>query len=446
MGYVQDFNSSMNNQKIPYDDIPISRGTPSQNKMRPVRERPSRSSGSGGRNKVLISIIAVMFIINIALSIVTFGYVKNLVIKNVNYYDYGSINVSNKELQEIYIERAIWSSVNVKATNSFSQNKQGAGVVYRIVGDVVYFVTCYHVVNDGYNSIKVQLPSQTNFSTTVSLIGWSNKYDIAVLRASLGKNDIDRLEQVAVDGSPEVAVYDSNYLSLGETVFAVGNPLSNGTSITSGIISRLNVQDIAANKKDDPRYIQIDAAINGGNSGGGLFNAYGEYIGMVKSRRYLDNQNNDAEGCSYAIPSNLVSSISDSIIYNYTNNSQGDPKYVSIGFGLRDFVIRSNAGVERISLTDSHNESKTVSKYTVRASRTSNYGTNGKRIETTDSIVKVTYTNLQGKKVTLDVLNQYFFEDFAFDVMIDKEITFELITSSGEPKTVVFKAQLFLPE
>lgn len=449
MGYVPENNNTNSVNKIPYDDIPISRGAPTGNKNRPVYEKSGKRGGRG-TNKFLVVAVALMFVLNIALTVLTFGYVKNLVLKNVNYYNYDSINVSDKEVSAKYVEKALWSSVNVRATVPGGIS-YGAGVVFKIDGRDVYFVTCYHVVEGG-TSIKVQLPSQTGYNTDVIMIGYSDrsKYDIAVLKAgNVDTDTLSGLTESAFDGSPEVDVYNSNYLSLGETVFAVGNPLSQGTSITQGIISRLNViirdKDMSAH-----RCLQTDAAINNGNSGGGLFNSYGQYVGMVKSTAKTKNSGNDivagdtlVDGFSYVIPSNLVKGVSDRIIYSFKNGGSTvrSLSHLSIGLNLNSgFAVQNSAGVERVELRDQNGEMKSLNKYQVYARTSSSDGKNGDRIDHNDIMISITYTNLDNEEVVIDILNEYFFEDMAYDVMPNTEVKFK-VKSGGTEKEIVFDAK-----
>src|SRR5262249_21007315 len=124
-------------------------------------------------------------------------------------------------------------------------------------------VTNNHVIADA-DEINVILNDGTKLKAT--LVGKDNKSDLALLR-------------VRSESKPLKAVKfgDSEKLRLGEWVIAIGNPFSLGGSVTAGIVSARN-RDINSGPYDN--YIQTDAAINRGNSGGPLFNLNGEVIGV----------------------------------------------------------------------------------------------------------------------------------------------------------------------
>ncbi len=163
---------------------------------------------------------------------------------------------------------------------------QGSGVVIA----EGYVVTNYHVVEDG-NTYQVLLPSGEYADAT--LTGYDDSTDLAVLKV-----DSDELVPVAIGSSSELVV--------GSTVFAIGNPggtvLAN--TMTSGIVSALERTSVSAdNATRAISYIQHDAAINSGNSGGGLFNVNGELVG-INTLKYAGSQFSSVsfEGLGFAIP------------------------------------------------------------------------------------------------------------------------------------------------
>jgi len=170
----------------------------------------------------------------------------------------------------------------------------GSGIILTSDG---YIVTCKHVV-DGAETIKVILNDDTEHVAT--LIGSDSRSDLAVLK-------ID-----ATNLSP-ATLGDSDMLTVGEDVIAIGNPLGElrGTA-TSGIISALSREVTVENIKMS--LIQTDAAISPGNSGGGLFNASGSLIGIVNAKASSSN----SEGLGFAIPvSSVKTIISDLIDHGY---------------------------------------------------------------------------------------------------------------------------------
>ena len=160
----------------------------------------------------------------------------------------------------------------------------GSGIVLTSDG---YIITCKHVV-DGAETIKVILNDDTEYEAT--LIGSDARSDLAVLK----------IEAV---GLAPATLGDSDMLTVGEEVIAIGNPLGElrGTA-TSGIVSALS-RDVMVGSVD-MSLIQTDAAISPGNSGGGLFNSSGSLIGIVNAKASSSN----AEGLGFAIP---VSSVRD---------------------------------------------------------------------------------------------------------------------------------------
>ena len=135
----------------------------------------------------------------------------------------------------------------------------GSGFVIDPSGVIV---TSEHVIE---NAFHVSVVLQDNTRLTARLLAASAPADIALLQIN------------AARPLPPVKFGDSSKLRMGDRVYAVGNPLGFGGSVSAGIISALN-RDIRLSPYDD--YIQTDAAINHGNSGGPLFNAAGEVVGV----------------------------------------------------------------------------------------------------------------------------------------------------------------------
>lgn len=429
MGYVQDYNDSAVNKKIPYDDIPISRDTPT------IKRRGGsgyQKSASPLKSKFIIGLVVIMFVMNIVMCFVTFYYAKHSVTKQINYYTYdGPTQVSNS-INPNSINSAIWSSVTVKAGSSSNslRTSNGGGIIYKVDNEkkVAYFITCFHVI-DGYSSVSVLLPSQINY-IPVQVVGFSRTYDLAVLRTK-SVSDFEEL-----DGARAVEQYNSTYLSYGERVFAVGNPLSAGMSITSGIISRLNIT-INTSLTNSIRVLQIDAAINAGNSGGGLYNDYGEFIGIVDAKRYTSNDgsslNDVVEATAFAIPSTVVAGIADSIIYN-----NGVAKKISLDTTFDHNLL---GGVSNGKVKDQHGDDKNVNKYVVQVYGTPSGIASGV-LKRDDVIKTIKYTNLNGKEIEVEVLNKYFFEDVCFSIKPESRITLT-IERGGREMSVEFNARSY---
>ena len=168
----------------------------------------------------------------------------------------------------------------------------GSGV---IVTDNGYIVTNYHVIQ-GANKVQVTLHNGETYPAVI--VGGVDEEDIAVIK-------------INASGLTVAEIGDSSKVQVGDTAVAIGNPLGQlGGTATTGIISALdrNLQIEGRNMT----LMQTDAAINGGNSGGGLFNSKGELIGIVDAK----SSGVGIEGLAFAIPINSVSDIINDLIEN----------------------------------------------------------------------------------------------------------------------------------
>jgi serine protease Do len=170
----------------------------------------------------------------------------------------------------------------------------GSGVVLSEDG---YIVTNHHVI-DGANTIKVRLSDGQTY--TAALTGTDAKTDLAVLK-------------INASGLAAAKLADSSAVQVGDFVIAIGNPLGElGGTVTEGIIS-------AKDRKitidgETMTLLQTSAAVNPGNSGGGLFDLNGELVGVVNAKSSGD----DIEGLAFAIPVNTVKEITQELIqYGY---------------------------------------------------------------------------------------------------------------------------------
>jgi serine protease Do len=168
----------------------------------------------------------------------------------------------------------------------------GSGFVIDAKGVIV---TNNHVI-DGADKIDVTFTDGTTL--TAKVVGTDDKTDIAVLKVE-AKAPLDH-----------VALGDSNHLRVGDWVMAIGNPFGLGGSVTVGIVSALN-RDIHAGNYDD--FIQTDAAINRGNSGGPLFDLKGEVVGMNTA---IISPSGESVGIGFATPASTITSIVHQILTN----------------------------------------------------------------------------------------------------------------------------------
>jgi len=168
----------------------------------------------------------------------------------------------------------------------------GSGVI--VDAKKGYIVTNHHVINSA-SEILVQLHDGREYKA--ELIGSDEMSDIALLKLEKAKN------------LTEIRLADSDNLRVGDFSVAIGNPFGLGQTVTSGIISALGRSGL--NLDNFENFIQTDAAINSGNSGGALVNLNGELIGINTA---ILGPNGGNVGIGFAIPSNMVRNLSEQII------------------------------------------------------------------------------------------------------------------------------------
>jgi serine protease Do len=198
----------------------------------------------------------------------------------------GVVNISTKQLVQ-----AAGKSGQVAAESPSTRQSLGSGFIIDPSGVIV---TNNHVIDGAYD-ITVTL--QDNQVLKAKLIAASPVADLAVLQVHAGKP------------LPSVAFGDSDTLRVGQPVVAIGNPLGLGGSVSAGIVSALN-RDLMSSPYDD--YIQTDAAINHGNSGGPLFNLDGKVIG-VNTAIFSPLPQGGSIGLGFAIPSDNVKFVVDQL-------------------------------------------------------------------------------------------------------------------------------------
>ena len=177
-----------------------------------------------------------------------------------------------------------------RAPQERMQNSLGSGVIVRDNGVIV---TNAHVVK-GADELRVVLNDRREFEAKV--IAEDAEIDLAVLKVDAGSERLPRLK-----------MEDDGDVEIGDIVLAIGNPFGVGQTVTSGIVSalgRTNVTDVSS-------FIQTDAAVNPGNSGGALVNLDGELIGVNTA---IFSRSGGSNGIGFAIPAELVARAVDSAI------------------------------------------------------------------------------------------------------------------------------------
>ncbi|WP_282073652.1 trypsin-like peptidase domain-containing protein [Polaribacter atrinae] len=180
---------------------------------------------------------------------------------------------------------------NSSGTRKFEQVGTGSGVIISQDG---YIVSNNHVV-DGASDIEITLNNKQKYKAT--LIGTDKENDIALLKIDV---DFDL---------PYIPFANSDNIKIGEWVLAVGNPYNLTSTVTAGIVSAKG-RDLEGTTSTDS-FIQTDAAVNPGNSGGALVNTRGELVGINTA---ITSRTGSFIGYSFAVPSNIAKKIIDDLL------------------------------------------------------------------------------------------------------------------------------------
>ena len=280
-------------------------------------------------------------------------------IESENYGDFypGSGQGDTEGLKPL--SKTLLSTVNITCGSALSTSA-GSGVIYSVdkeKGDA-YIITNCHVVYGGGKTvskdIKVYLYGMelSSYAIPATFIGGSVTYDIAILKIS-GSEVLKNSYATAVEfeSSDNVRVFDK--------VYAVGNAEGAGLSATEGIVS-VTSENISLSGADGSkislRVMRIDAAVNHGNSGGGLYDENGKLIGIVSAKEVSE----DIDNMGYAIPSDLVKKLADSIIRQCdgtVTQISKVKKMITITSYVSGVEIDSNGGVYQVELVEVTNVS-----------------------------------------------------------------------------------------
>lgn len=239
--------------------------------------------------------------------------------------------------------KGLQSAVSIACMQGDTPLSYGSGVIYKYdksIGEA-FIITNYHVVyNESKKAVNTDIAvylygsEYTSFKMSAEYVGGSPTNDIAVLHIS--NSDVLKKSDCAA-----VTVASPEKLTIGSTAIAVGNAKGYGTAVTSGIVS-VDSEYITMDAPDGSgelqfRVMRMDTAVNPGNSGGGLYNASGELIGIVNAK----NASTSVENIAYAIPSDLVTAVADNIIDNCYQKTN---KYaIKATFGVMVSISNSKA-------------------------------------------------------------------------------------------------------
>ncbi len=244
---------------------------------------------------------------------------------NFNYLD-----VQRPDFIEI-AKRSINTVVHVKSSSSvvgysiedfiFGRSKKrpqmgsGSGVIISSDG---YIITNHHVIETAED---IQITTNNNQSYDAKIIGSDEQNDIALLKIETN------------DELPYAVFGDSDSTQIGEWVLAVGNPFNLTSTVTAGIISAKS-RNLDPTGRTTQSYIQTDAAVNPGNSGGALINDKGELIGINTA---IQTQTGSYVGYSFAVPSNIAKKVIEDIL-EYGNVQYG---FLGVtGTSLNSFIAK----------------------------------------------------------------------------------------------------------
>ena len=176
-------------------------------------------------------------------------------------------------------------------SNERTQRSAGSGVIINAAKG--YILTNHHVID---KADKITITLKDRRTATATVVGSDAGTDVALLKIDLR-------------GLTDVTLANSEHVKVGDFVIAIGNSFGIGQSVTTGIVSALGRSTFSQDKYQD--YIQTDAAINQGNSGGALLNSKGELVGMNTA---ILSRSGGSNGIGFAVPTNMITNIMDQLI------------------------------------------------------------------------------------------------------------------------------------
>lgn len=368
------------------------------------------------KNKILIT-FSIVCIITIALLSILWAYTndsKDLLttVSRKNALELKTTDTSTVSSNGVYITDvsevvdnvmpsivAITSKTIIKSGNfgysffgngDYTATGAGSGVIVAQDDDSIYIVTNYHVVENS-SELSVKFIDDESYDATIK--GTSKNNDIAIVTVKKTSLHTSTLEKIKV-----ATIGNSDELKVGNGIIAIGNALGYGQSVTTGVVSALNREVSTEESTQD--MIQIDAAINGGNSGGALINSKGEVVGINTAKYSSSGTSSSAsvEGMGFAIPISEVKDIITSLMNgeNVDQNSlslgiegymTSESKMVNLpnGFYVSSIVNGSNADKSELEIGNIITE------------------VDGNKVSSIETIKKVLKKKIKGDKITLKV-------------------------------------------
>lgn len=327
---------------------------------------------------------------------------------------------------QIY-QKVLPSSVGVLVYSNSSKSlaSEGSGIIISEDNDgkYTYILTCAHVISGSGQNIMVQLFNEKEYRATI--VGYDSKTDIGVIR-------------IEASGLQKLEIGDSKSLSVGETIYAIGNP--GGTefanTFTNGIVTALDRPVASSATGYTMECIQHNAAINPGNSGGALVNQYGQLIG-INSMKIVASE---YEGMGFAVPSSVFVGVMNDIVVNgyVTNRPKIGISYVKASAEQAYAMFVAIKGLPSGSIViasvaeDSDFYGKIESGDLVTAM-------NGKNLDSSADLAASIEGMNVGDKITLDVVrinSDYSFREFSVTgVLVEDK---ETVEEEEESNTSIF--------
>lgn len=267
----------------------------------------------------------------------------------------------------------------------------GSGIIIGKTDTELLILTNNHVIEEA-EALSVQFVNGKSVDATVR--GTSERRDLAVIVVKLSDLDNETAEAIKI-----ATMGDSTKLKVGNGIIAIGNALGYGQSVTTGVVSAVN-REVAIDGVTT-KMIQIDAAINGGNSGGALLNASGEVVG-INSAKYSSSamsSNASIEGMGFAIPMSDVKELIEDLMNGKEDTSGGtigiegymisesQSRYNNSPVGFYISKVNENSGAEKAGLEMGNIITKI----------------NGKEVKEVSDITSIIYSAKKGDKVKLTV-------------------------------------------
>lgn len=249
-------------------------------------------------------------------------------VKDAEEVDYNTQYISTNVVTDVssVVEKVMPSIVSI--TNSFTYNyyyysqpvdSKGSGIIIGSNDEELLIVTNYHVI-DKNESLSVTFCDDT--TVPVSVKGTDSTMDLAILAANYSDISEDTRNTIKV-----ATMGDSNALKVGEPAIAIGNALGYGQSVTFGVVSAINREMDMDGNGELRTFIQTDAAINEGNSGGALLNINGDVVGINSNKL----GGSLVEGMGYAIPITAAQPIIEELMTKQTRKLVDDEDRAYLG-------------------------------------------------------------------------------------------------------------------